>query len=69
MVGVLRAVGRKGPAAPSGALRGAQSPRHCPPICPPAKGAAASRLPSSTAPERMKALVSCLTRALAAWGE
>ncbi len=32
-------------------------------------GAAASRLPSWTAPERMEALVSRLTRASTAWGE
>jgi hypothetical protein len=64
--GLLRAVGRKGPAAPSAAARGAQSPRHCPPICPPGEGAAGSRLPPGAVPERMKALVSEPTRAFTA---
>src|SRR4051812_43723545 len=66
MVGALRAVGRKGPAAPSAGARVAQSPRHCPLFCPPSEGGRRARPPSRTAPKRTKALVSELTRAFTA---
>jgi hypothetical protein len=62
---VARAVGRRGPAAPSAAARGAQSPRHCPRSAPRRRGSG-SRLPPGAVPERMKALVSEPTRAFTA---